>query len=99
MPANDQVKVVANAIHPIRLLQLAQNPANIDYFNASNQSYAINGQDTFINFASSNSFLNGTKEFIQSIKLDAKEFALFSAYLAFSSGSIIFHNKYTFHST
>ncbi len=85
MPESDRVKVIANAIHPIRLLQLAHNPANIDYFNQRSQSFEINAS-TFTSFASSNSFLDSIKDFIQRIKLDAKEFALFSAHLAFSSG-------------
>ena len=96
MPENERVKVIANAIHPIRLLQLAYCPDNIDYFSTSRQSFPINAP-MFINYASSNDFLNGMKDFVQSTKLDPKEFALFAAYLAFSSGLRIRKNIFFFY--
>jgi hypothetical protein len=92
MPENDRVKVIANAIHPIRLLQLAYNPAEIDYFSTENHSYVTNAP-TFTSLVNSNEFVC-MKDLVQSLKLDAKELALFSACLAFSSGN--FENYFLF---
>lgn len=86
MNQTDKYKVICNAIHPIRLLQMAYNSNNnSNYFNTDNQTYERLIR-CFPIFASSIEFLNKIKDFIKSLKLDPKEFALYVALLSFSSG-------------
>ena len=72
MNQTDKYKVICNAIHPIRLLQMAYNSnnnSNSNYFNTDNQTYERLIR-CFPIFASSIEFLNKIKDFIKSLKLD-----------------------------
>jgi hypothetical protein len=83
MCQKDQNKIICNAIHSIRLLQLANSNNTNNYFDSDNQTYeAVCG--CFPVFANIE-LLKTMKEFIKSFKLDAKELALYAALLSFSS--------------
>ena len=87
MNISDKIKVVANAIHPLRLLQLANSESDDNYFNLDDESFG-RLTHTFPVFSSSLDYLNAIRDYIRALKLDAKEFALFSALLVFSSGKL-----------
>lgn len=90
MNISDKIKVVANAIHPLRLLQLANSESDDNYFNLDDESFG-RLTHTFPVFSSSS---NAIRDYIRALKLDAKEFALFSALLVFSSGKLNWLNQF-----
>ena len=83
---DDQMKIVANSIHSIRLLQIACNSNNTsNYFGCDAKTFEKISQ-VFPVFLEIMPYLNSLAELIKSFKLDMKEFALYAAFLAYSSG-------------
>ena len=80
------MKIVANSIHSIRLLQIACNSNNnSNYFGCDTKTFEQITQ-VFPVFLEIMPYLNSLAELIKSFKLDMKEFALYAALLAYSSG-------------
>jgi hypothetical protein len=85
LTAADQLKVLANGVHSLRLLQLANDPACPNYFNTDDRSFQHICRLMPV-FAHIGPCLKALSELVRGLKLDAKEFALYSALVAFSSG-------------
>lgn len=93
--ASDQKIILIGSIHPLRLLQLIQlqlkreqqdNNSNfeLNYFDCDTQTYEkISNQ--FPVFNEIKPHYKDLYEIIKDLKLDSKEFALYSAYLAFTT--------------
>ena len=84
LATTDQIKILANGIHPIRMLQLAGEVNCENYFNCDNQTFERLCY-LFPIFNEILPYLKSLIELIRGLKLDAKEFSLYSALIAFSS--------------
>ena len=80
----DQTKVLVNSIHSMRLLQIAKSSNYLNYFNCDNQTFERIIK-YFPIFKSISSYFKTLVEHIRELKLDNKEFALFTAFIAFST--------------
>ena len=80
----EQYKILANAIHPIRLLQLTNDSEFGNYLGYDSETYKRICQ-IFPVFAEIDIYFNSLNQLIKSLKLDSKEFVLYSAILEFSS--------------
>ena len=80
----DQTKILVNSIHPIRLLQIAKSSTYINYFNCDNQTFERITR-YFPVFNQIMPYFKALIENIRELKLDNKEFALFTAFIAFTT--------------
>lgn len=86
-----KLKLISNGVHPIRLLQMANNVYNVNYFNLDTKTYE-EIVERFPVFKEKMVYFDSYKQFIQSFKLDAKEIALYTALMIFSLGKLALIN-------
>lgn len=87
LASNDQIKILANGIHPIRMLQLAGEINCENYFNCDNQTFERLCY-LFPIFNEILPYLKSLTDLIRGLKLDTKELSLYSALIVFSSGNL-----------
>ena len=84
--------IIINSIHSIRAIQIARQSTFANYFNCNSQTF-----ERFIKiypfFDKINSYLKNLIESLRELRLDNKEYALFTAYVAFSTSKIQFFIK------
>jgi hypothetical protein len=85
----DQKKILLNAIHPIRLIQIIEQNKYLNYFNIDENKFQkiVN---YFPIFSQINEHLKVLADTIRPLKLDAKELALFTAFVIFSTSKLFF---------
>jgi len=96
LSANDQIKVLANSVHILRLMQLANDSSSsVNYFNVDERSFNQICRVMPV-FRVIEPYLKSLSDLIRGLKLDSKEFALYSALVALSSGYNFLFQIYLF---
>jgi hypothetical protein len=86
---DDQKRILVNSIHPIRLLQIAKSSTNANYFDCDNHTFERIIR-YFPVFNQIMPYFKALVENIRELKLDNKEYALFAAFIAFSTSNFQF---------